>query len=136
MPRALIDTGAIYAFVIRTDENHRAAVDFVARWLKKSGTFFLLDAVFFEAMTLLKARGSADVAIRAGRELRRNPAYSWIALTADLESETWATFQKYDDKNWSYTDCALFVVSRHLRNTDIFSFDQDFKQMSGVRRLP
>lgn len=136
MRRALIDSGAIYAFVVRTDQNHGAAVNFVAKWLKTSGTFLLLDVVFFETMTLLKARASADVAIRAGRELRRNAAYTWIALTPELERETWAIFQKYVDKTWSFTDCALFVASKHLRIPDIFSFDKDFERMTGVRLLP
>ena len=136
MRRILIDSGAIYAFVVRTDENHPAAVRFISTWLKKPALFVLLDLVFFEAMTLLKARTSADVAVRTGRELRRSPAYHWAALTTDMERETWATFQKYEDKNWSYTDCALFVASKQLKVPDAFSFDDDFTQMPGLRRLP
>lgn len=136
MRRALIDTGAIYAFVVRTDQNHKPAVDFVARWLKRPAIFILLDIVFFEAMTLLKARASPHVAVLAGRELRRNAVCHWIALTAGLEQESWATFQKYDDKDSSYTDCALFAASKQLKVPDVFSFDDGFKQMTGIRRLP
>src|SRR6202521_2683103 len=136
MRRALIDSGAIYAFVVRTDENHNAAAGFARQWLKRPAIFLLRDIVFFEVMTLLKARTGSDVAVRAGRELRRNAAYQWVALTAELEQESWATFQKYDDKDWSYTDGALFAVSKHLKIPDVFSFDDCFKQMPGIRRLP
>ena len=52
----LIDTGAIYAFVTRSDRNHPAARSFVEGWLKRSGTFVLIDSVFAETMTLLKIR--------------------------------------------------------------------------------
>jgi len=133
---ALIDTGAIYAFVTRTDKHHSEAVAFVKEWLSHKGVFVLADLVFIEAMTLLKARLGAPVALRVGRELRQNPVYVWTALGADGERDTWAVFQQYDDKEWSYTDCALLVLSRRLKNAEVFAFDEHIEQMPGVIRLP
>jgi predicted nucleic acid-binding protein len=59
-----------------------------------------------------------------------------MGLTAESERETWATLQKYDDKDWSYTDCALLVASKQLKIPDVFSFDKGFDQMPEIRRLP
>ena len=136
MARILIDTGAIYAFVTRTDAHHAQARKFVQQTLAAHDLFVLSDIVFVEAMTLLKARLGAAVAIRVGRELRQNPAYQWVALGADGERDTWAAFQRYDDKEWSYTDCAMLVLSQHLKVSTVFAFDDHIRQMAGIVRVP
>lgn len=132
----LVDTGAIYAFVTRTDANHEAAKRFVEGWLEQSGRFVLADVVFAETMTLLKARLGTQIALRVGRELRRNPAYSWIWLGEKGERDTWTVFQRYDDKDWSYTDCAILALARRERISQVFAFDRHFSQMAEIKRLP
>jgi predicted nucleic acid-binding protein len=136
MIRALIDTGAVYALVAATDRHHSDAVKFTKDWLQRKGLFVLSDLVFVEAMTLMKRRLGQPVAIRAGSELRENPVFAWVALTPALEKEKWSVFQSYDDKEWSYTDCELLVLSSQLRVLDVFSFDDRFRQMPGIKRLP
>jgi predicted nucleic acid-binding protein len=83
--RILVDTGAIYAFVTRTDPHHEAAKSFVKSWLEGRRTFVLADVVFAETMTLFKARLGVRIALQVGRELRRNPAYSWTPLGKEGE---------------------------------------------------
>ncbi|HVT19407.1 MAG TPA: PIN domain-containing protein [Thermoanaerobaculia bacterium] len=134
--RVLIDTGAIYAFVTRTDIHHESAKRFVREWFEVPGIFALADVVFAETMTLLKARLGPGVALRVGRELRRNPAYSWLNLGEEGERETWAAFQRYADKEWSYTDCALLALARRERIALVFAFDRHFSQMPGIERVP
>lgn len=134
--RILIDTGAIYAFMTRTDRHHAAARRFVLDWLELGGTFLLPDLVFVETMTLLKARLGAESAVRVGLELRQNPVYTWVQLGAARERDTWATFQKYQDKDWSYTDCAIFVLAQQERVGSVFAFDDHFLQMAALERKP
>jgi predicted nucleic acid-binding protein len=134
--RVLIDTGAIYAFITRTDKHHREAIAFVKNWLKRGGAFVLPDMVFAETMTLLKVRLGPAITVKVGRELRQNPAYLWVALGEEGERNTWALFQKYDDKDWSYTDCATLALARRLNIGKVFSFDHHFSQMPGVARVP
>jgi len=134
--RALIDTGAIFAFVVRTDEHHEAAKDFVESWVDDGGVFVLGDVVFAETMTLLKSRISSTVAIRVGDELRRNPVYAWAALGSAGERDTWAIFQRYADKDWSYTDCAILALARREKISQVFAFDHHFSQMPDIERVP
>ena len=134
--RILVDTGAIYAFVTRTDPHHEAAKSFVAAWLEQRGTFVLPDVVFAETMTLFKARLGARIALRVGRELRQNPDWSWRPLGQAGERDTWTLFQRYDDKEWSYTDCAILAVARRSKVQRVFAFDHHFDQMPEVERLP
>ena len=133
--RVLVDTGAIYAFVVRGDANHVHARRFVKSWLARKGVFVLGDVVFAETMTLLKARIGGDVAIRVGRELRENAAYAWVALGPDGERDTWSVFQRFDDKEWSYTDCALLVLGRRLDVPRVFSFDRHIAKMPELERV-
>lgn len=134
--RALIDTGAIYAFVTRTDRHHEEAKDFVRNWLGHGGNFLLADLVFAEIMTLLKARLGAAIALRVGRELRRNPVYCWHAIGAEAERDVWAVFERYQDKEWSYTDSAILTLARREKVAQVFAFDRHFSQMPGIERLP
>jgi uncharacterized protein len=136
MMRALIDTGAIYAITAAADRHHKEAANFMKNWVKRDGIFFLSDLVFIETMTLAKRRLGPDVSIRLGWELRENPVFSWIPLTPSLEQETWAAFRRYDDKQWSYTDCELLVLAGKLNIPAIFAFDDHFRQMPGIRCLP
>jgi predicted nucleic acid-binding protein len=135
-PRALVDTGAIYAFVTRSDPHHEAAKRFVKDWLDRQGIFILVDVVFAETMTLLKARLGSEVALRAGRELRQSQAYAWLCLGEEGERDTWAVFQRFTDKDWSYTDCAVFAAARREQVSFVFAFDRHFLQMPGVERVP
>ena len=134
--RILIDTGAIFAFVTRTDSHHEAAKRFVREWLDQEGIFVLPDIVFAETMTLLKARVGPDVAVRVGRELRQNSAYAWLPVGDDGERDTWAVFQRFTDKEWSFTDCAVLALARREKISAIFAFDRHFLQMPGLERLP
>lgn len=136
MRRTLIDTGAIYAFVTRTDEHHETAKQFVREWLDQDGVFILLDVVFAETMTLIKARLGAELAVRVGRELRQNRAYAWLPVGDEGERETWAVFQRFQNKDWSYTDCALLASARREKVATIFAFDRHFLQMPELKRLP
>jgi uncharacterized protein len=136
MMRALIDTGAIYALTAATDRHHKDATAFLKRWVQDKGVFLISDLVFIEAMTLIKRRLGSTVAIEVGIELRENPLFSWVSLTVDLEKETWSLFQHYKDKEWSYTDCELLVLSNALKIPNVFAFDHHFSQMPGICRLP
>ncbi len=134
--RLLIDTGAIYAFVTGNDPNHPAARAFVSACLANRQVFVLPDVVFAETMTLLKDRLDPDLAIRVGRELRRNPCYQWLPLGEDGERDAWAVFQRYDDKDWSFTDCAILALARREKLPHVFAFDRHFLQMPEITRLP
>lgn len=135
MKTTLIDTSAICGMIDRTDKYHVAAQVFGTRWLKDMNQFVLLDWVFIESMALLKRHLDAAVAVQTGQMLRKNPLYRWVAVTPDDEREVWAVFQRYADKQWSYTDCALLVLSRRLKIPQVFTYDAHFAQMPGIKRV-
>ena len=135
MEQAIIDTSAIYAVAVRAEMRHVIADAFVQHWLAKRNEFVLLDWIFSEAMTLIKGRFGTEPALRVGRRLRDNLLYRWVAVTPDDEREVWVVFQRYADKQWSYTDCALLVLSRRLKIPQVFTYDAHFAQMPGIKRV-
>lgn len=136
MRRILIDTGAIYAFVVRTDPHHSEAMAFIRQVAENGGDLVVVDAVFAETMTLLKARLGAAIAIRVGTELKTNPFYTWQALGPDGEHDAWEAFQEYDEMEWSFTDCSILAVARRLQTGEVFAFDRHFDEMPGLKRVP
>jgi predicted nucleic acid-binding protein len=136
MRHILIDTGAIYAFVVRTDPHHIEAVEFIRQIAESGESLVLLDAVFAEAMTLLKARLGAAMAIRVGTELKTNPFYTWQSLGVDGEAEAWNAFQIYAEKEWTFTECSILATAKRLQADEVFAFDRHFEQMPGLIRLP
>jgi hypothetical protein len=40
----------------------------------------------------------------------------------------WTVFHQYDDKKWSFVDCASYVVMQRLDIKRAFAFDDHFRQ--------
>ncbi len=133
MKTALIDTSAICGMIDRTDKYYPAARAFGTRWLTDANQFVLLNWIFIESMTLLKRHLGATLTIQTGQFLRKSPLYRWVSVSPDDEREVWAVFQQYADKRWSYTDCALLVMSHRLKIKQVFTYDAHFSQMPGMK---
>jgi hypothetical protein len=70
-----------------------------------------------------------------GDWILQSPRVKLIRLDVDLWNEAWRLFKLYDDKDFSFTDCASFAVMRHARLRDAFTFDHHFEQ-AGFRLWP
>ena len=128
-----VDTGAWFAYFVRRDPDHAAAVE----WMRQNRQpLVTTDFVFDELVTLLALRESRRVAVAAGDLL-------WTQQVADLEevaqgdlAEAWDVFRRYQDKEWSFTDCTSKVVISRLGITEAFAFDHHFEQFGTVTRVP
>jgi len=93
------------------------------------------DYVVAESITLMRSRLGHAKAVAFGEWLLLSPRVKIIRLDADLWNEAWRFFKMYDDKDFSFTDCASFVVMRRERLRDAFTFDRHFEQ-AGFRLWP
>jgi uncharacterized protein len=48
----------------------------------------------------------------------------------------WKTFEQFDDKNRSFTDCTSKVVMEQLSVRVAFAFDHHFRQFGGIQVVP
>lgn len=128
-----VDTGAWFAYFVRRDSDHTAAVD----WVRKNRQLLVTtEYVLDELLTLLKIRESHRVAAAAGDALlQQNAARIEPISDADF-LQAWDIFRRYHDKDWSFTDCTSKVVIERLGIAQAFAFDIHFEEFGTVVRVP
>jgi hypothetical protein len=102
-----VDTGAWFAYFVRRDSDHEAAV----KWTQENRQpLVTTDYVLDELLTLLKLRESHRVAVAAGEALLQ-PNVTRVERVTEADFQAaWEVFHQYRDKGWSFTDCTSKVV--------------------------
>ena len=128
-----VDTGAWFASLIPTDPDHPNAV----AWLNTNRSPLLTtDYVIDETLTLLRARGEKKRALLLGERFFHS-GLSLIHKVTDTDLMlAWETFERFADKDWSFTDCTSKVVIEQLDIKQAFAFDHHFKQFGSVQVVP
>jgi predicted nucleic acid-binding protein len=129
----LVDTSAYFALVDSADRHHVAAVGFV-----RSNTVPLAttDLIVVEALNLTRVRLGHSPAVRLGRRLL-NPVLTTVLKVAEQDmSRAWQLFQRYRDKEFSFTDCTSFALMERMRITTAFAFDIHFRQYGRFTIVP
>jgi predicted nucleic acid-binding protein len=54
-------------------------------------------------------------------------------LTADDVDTAWDVFERFDDKDWGFTDCNSKVVIENAKIATAFTFDYHFRQSAPWR---
>lgn len=128
-----VDTGAWFASTVPSDVDHASA----SQWLKQNSEPLLTtDYIIDETLTLLRARGESTRAIQLGQQFFSGALAKIYFVTNGDILETWETFRKFSDKDWSFTDCSSKVVMEKLGIIQAFCFDHHFFQFGSVVVLP
>ena len=128
-----VDTGAWYASLVPADPNHSRAV----AWLStNSSPLLTTDYVIDETLTLLRARGERKRALLLGARFFRRELAEIHKVTASDLTLAWETFQRFNDKDWSFTDCTSKVVMQQFGISIAFAFDHHFTQFGIVQVVP
>lgn len=117
------------------DKYHVVARRALQKLSDRKVTFVVTDYVVAETITLMLSRLGHARAVAFGDWLLQSPRVKLIRLDIDLWNEAWRLFKVYDDKAFSFTDCASFAVMNQHSLRDAFSFDHHFEQM-GFRLWP
>ncbi len=134
MRHIFLDSSALVAMADRRDPDHDAVTSFI-QGIKGQASLITTDYVLDETVTVVKKRYGYELAVQLGRKLRASDFCRYYVLTFEDEALTWATFEKYSDKAWSYTDCSCLAVMQRLQITEVLSLDAHFRQM-GVQVWP
>jgi predicted nucleic acid-binding protein len=128
-----VDTGAWFAYFVRRDPDHEAAV----KWTQENRQpLVTTDYVLDELLTLLKLRESHRVAVAASEALLQQNVTRVERITETVFVAAWEVFRQYRDKGWSFTDCTSKVVMERLRIAQAFAFDTDFEEFGTIVRVP
>lgn len=97
-----VDTGAWYALTVPTDPDHKSASAYFAAIREPLVT---TDYVVDETLTLLRSRGHQRRALAIGGRFFRGELAQIHYLTRAEVVAAWQVFQRFADKEWSFTDC-------------------------------
>ena len=129
------DTGAWLALYDKRDKHHVQAKLAFQSLVNQRVTFVVTDYIVAETVTLVLYRAGHAQARLCGDWLLHSPRVRLMRLDAEQWNEAWRIFKVYDDKEFSFTDCASFVIMHQRKLRDAFSFDHHFEQM-GFRLWP
>jgi|ERR1051326_2117933 predicted nucleic acid-binding protein len=125
--------GAWYASLVPTDPDHKSAV----QWLAENHSPLLTtDYVIDETLTLLRVRGERKRALLLGARFFHYDLAEIHKITANDLMLAWNTFEQFDDKGWSFTDCTSKVVMDELGIKVAFAFDHHFHQFGTIQVVP
>lgn len=128
-----VDTGAWYAAFIPKDQDHpKARAWFKANRAKLVTTDYVVD----ELLTLLKANDEFKRALELGWSLFGQKVARLERVNDDDLMQAWEVFQRFRDKEWSFTDCVSYVVMERLGVKKAFVFDRHFHQFGTVEVVP
>lgn len=97
-------------------------------------TNFVLDETYTLVRFRVHHQASVELHQRVG-QLAAGKLLKVIHITPELEQTAWRIFQRYSDKDFSFTDCTSFIVMQLLELTQALTDDHHFEQM-GFRILP
>lgn len=130
--RVFVDTGAWYALFNDLDIHHSHASAFVRELIDQKTQLITSDYVIGETLTLMRARLGHEKAVEFGKWVLQSPLVRMINVDKKVWQAAWEIFVKYDDKDFSFTDCTSFALMQQLRLYETFTFDDHFKQMGFV----
>jgi uncharacterized protein len=130
-----VDTAGWMALVDAADPNHERASAARDRWLEGGGLLLSSDYVMDETLTLLRVRMGLEVAERWWQQAEASSRlrWEWVDSGRAERARTW--FFRWDDKDFSFTDCTSFVIMKELRIKRALTLDRHFSQ-AGFEVLP
>lgn len=127
-PDVFVDTSGLYALVDRQDAHHAAARDVVARIVRGGRRLVVTDYVVSEAVTLAKVRASTRVALRVLDLVEQSAGIRIEWIGASRFDAVKAFVRRHVDHDYSFTDCASFVVMRELKLPQALTTDGHFRE--------
>jgi len=111
------------------DPAHRATVKARDLWLERGGLFITTDYIADETLTLIRLRLSHAAAETWWRQVDGSARLRWESITPARTDKARSLFFRYQDKDFSFTDCTSFVVMRELKLREALTTDHHFAQI-------
>lgn len=128
MKGLFVDTAGWMACADGVDPNHAKACAARDSWLELGGELVTTDYVADETLTLLRLRMGLNAAEAWWRQVDGSPRLRWEPITPTRAEKARAVFFRYQDKDFSFTDCTSFIVMRELKLREALTTDRHFAQ--------
>jgi hypothetical protein len=122
-----MDTGGFVALLSVEEASHEKASSVMKEAGRYHRSVVTTDYVLDETATLLRARGLTKHLKEFLRMTETSQALSIEWMTPDRFAAARTFMLKHLDQEFSFTDCASFVVMKELRLTDALATDKHFR---------
>ncbi len=126
--KLFVDTAAWLALNDKTDQHHKEALIKVSKIKESRVELVTSEYIFDEAITLIRYRVSHYSAVIFGESMLNSSIVKVLDVANKDRLKAWELFQKYKDKELSFTDCTSFVLMNDLKLHKVFTFDAHFSQ--------
>jgi predicted nucleic acid-binding protein len=126
--RILVDTSAWLAFYDRSDQHHQSARQIAEQLKAQRASLALSEFILAESLTLIRFRLGHSWAVRFGRTVLDSRLSDLLSVDEPIRRRAWEIFQRYEDKDFSFTDCTSFALMEQLGLKTAFAFDRHFEQ--------
>ncbi len=123
-----VDTSAFIALIDPCDVYHQRAVAMERNLAQSDAHLVTTNFVLDETYTGLVGRIRRNVIVQFGQAVRNSRRITVVRVNQATEDAAWDIFERYEDKDFSYTDCTSFVVMQQLGLDTVFAFDRHFEQ--------
>ncbi|MBM3236520.1 hypothetical protein FJZ31_09495 [Candidatus Poribacteria bacterium] len=113
MKRIFVDSWGWCAMVNRREEYHELVQDLIAELVAESAKLYTTNFIIDETYTLIRTRVHHRAAVEFHRKLQimiNGKLLEVIYLTPEVEQDAWTIFERYDDKDFSFTLFLLFLL--------------------------
>jgi uncharacterized protein len=131
-----VDTGAFYALADGGESTHAVARTTLAGLERAGHDLLTTTDVLDEIVTLVRYRLGHTAAAALGDKLLTSSWCRVVPVTDEVRSAAWEIFVKYDDQEFSLTDCTSFATMRARHIIEAFTFDRTDFAAAGFRTVP
>ena len=89
-----------------------------------------------EVITLLRMRLGHATAVLTGEALLASRWCRLLEIDVATRDAAWHLFVRYDDQEFSFTDCTSFALMRLIETEEAFTYDRSNFSAAGFRVLP
>ncbi len=133
-----IDTFAFLALANDRDNYYKAAQHFLMDM--QNGKFrptrlITSDYIVDETLTRIRFKVGHAQAVNWGQNIHSSKIIELMRVDESVYEDALVIFEKYNDKQLSFTDCTSFALMKSMGINDAFTFDEDFRKM-GFNIMP
>ena len=133
-----IDTSAFLALANDRDNYYKATRGFLMDM--HNGKFrptrlITSDYIVDETLTRIRFKVGHAQAVNWGQNIHSSKIIELMRVDESVYEDALVIFEKYNDKQLSFTDCTSFALMKSMGINDVFTFDEDFRKM-GFNIMP
>ncbi len=126
--RLFVDTAGWMACADRNDPAHARCVAGRDEKLRAGFLLVTTDYVLDETLTLLRLRLGLGAAREWWARVSQSPRVIITEIDAELRRDALDWFFRYEDKDFSFTDCTSFALMRREKIREALTTDRHFVQ--------